>query len=50
VLATFGPPRRVYHDGVYTVLVWTRNLLADLSRAAVPARGGAPAPTRSHHG
>ena len=31
VLATFGPPRRVYHDGVYTVLVWNKNLLTDLN-------------------
>jgi hypothetical protein len=32
VLATFGPPARIYHDGVYTVLVWNKNLLADLNR------------------
>ena len=47
VLATFGPPRRVYHDGVYTVLVWSKNLLADLSRAAVPRPAAARPP---HHG
>jgi hypothetical protein len=32
VLATFGPPAQIYHDGVYTVLVWDKNLLADLNR------------------
>jgi hypothetical protein len=32
VLATFGPPRQIYHDGVYTVLVWNKNLLPDLNR------------------
>jgi hypothetical protein len=28
----FGPPAKVYHDGPYTVLVWNKNLLADLGR------------------
>jgi hypothetical protein len=32
VLATFGPPTQVYRDGVYTVLVWNKNLLPDLNR------------------
>jgi hypothetical protein len=32
VLATFGRPRHIYHDGVYTVLVWNKNLLIDLHR------------------
>jgi hypothetical protein len=32
VLATFGPPSQIYHDGVYTVLVWNKNLLSDLNR------------------
>jgi hypothetical protein len=31
-LATFGPPRQTYHDGPYTVLVWNKNLLTDLTR------------------
>jgi hypothetical protein len=31
VLATFGKPARTYHVGSYTVLVWDRNLLSDLS-------------------
>jgi hypothetical protein len=26
----FGPPAKVYHDGPYTILVWNKNLLADL--------------------
>jgi hypothetical protein len=30
VLATFGQPARTYHVGSYTVLVWNRNLLAEL--------------------
>jgi hypothetical protein len=28
----FGPPVKVYHDGPYTILVWNKNLLADLGR------------------
>ena len=31
VLATFGQPERTYHVGRYQVLVWDKNLLADLS-------------------
>lgn len=30
VLATFGPPARSSHVGTYEVLVWNKNLLADL--------------------
>jgi len=30
VLATFGKPARTYHVGAYTILVWNRNLLAEL--------------------
>jgi len=37
VLATFGKPARTYHVGPYTVLVWNRNLLAELGRGANPA-------------
>jgi hypothetical protein len=33
----FGPPAKVYHDGPYTILVWHKNLLADLGR---PPRKG----------
>jgi len=33
VLATFGKPARTYHVGSYTVLVWDRNLMRELSRA-----------------
>jgi hypothetical protein len=39
VLATFGQPYRTYHDGQYTILVWTKNLLADMSFPAVNAGG-----------
>jgi hypothetical protein len=31
VLATFGKPARTYHVGSYTILVWNKNLLSDLS-------------------
>jgi hypothetical protein len=31
VLATFGPPARTYHVGIYTVLVWNGNLLSELT-------------------
>jgi hypothetical protein len=30
VLATFGPPAHIYHTGTYEVLVWNKNLLAQL--------------------
>jgi hypothetical protein len=30
VIATFGQPARVYHDGPYTILQWHKNLLTDL--------------------
>jgi hypothetical protein len=30
VLATFGPPSHVYRTGTYEVLVWSKNLLAQL--------------------
>ena len=30
-LATFGQPARTYHVGSYTVLVWNKNLLSELS-------------------
>lgn len=33
----FGRPAKIYHDGPYTILVWNKNLLADLGR---PARKG----------
>ena len=33
VLARFGKPARTYHVGAYTVLVWDKNLLRELSRA-----------------
>jgi hypothetical protein len=32
VLATFGKPARTYHVGAYTVLVWDKNLLSELSQ------------------
>jgi Pentapeptide repeats (8 copies) len=30
-LAAFGPPARTYHDGPYTVYVWDKNLLAQVT-------------------
>ena len=36
-LKAFGPPAKTYHDGPYTVMVWDKNLLADLGRP--PKRG-----------
>jgi hypothetical protein len=36
-LKAFGPPAKTYHDGPYTVMVWNKNLLADLGRP--PKRG-----------
>jgi hypothetical protein len=30
VLATFGQPVHVYHDGPYQILVYNKNLLTDL--------------------
>ncbi|MCW2931691.1 MAG: hypothetical protein JWM19_2653 [Actinomycetia bacterium] len=30
MLATFGKPARVYHDGQYAIYVWNKNLLTDL--------------------
>jgi hypothetical protein len=35
----FGPPAKVYHDGPYTILVWNKNLLADLGRPPKPGPG-----------
>jgi hypothetical protein len=30
VVATFGPPAHVYRTGKYEILVWNKNLLAEL--------------------
>jgi hypothetical protein len=35
----FGPPAKIYHDGPYTILVWNKNLLADLGRPAKQGPG-----------
>ena len=35
----FGPPAKIYHDGPYTILVWNKNLLADLGRPAKKGPG-----------
>jgi hypothetical protein len=35
----FGPPVKVYHDGPYTILVWHKNLLADLGRPSKKGPG-----------
>jgi len=39
VRAAFGQPARIYYLGNYTVLVWNKNLLADLSPAPDPLAG-----------
>ena len=36
VRAAFGQPARIYYPGSYTVLVWNKNLMADLGPAASP--------------
>jgi hypothetical protein len=43
VRRTFGQPLHIYYVGTYTIMVWNKNLLADL----VP---GAPLPPRSNQG
>ena len=35
----FGRPAKIYHDGPYTILVWNKNLLADLGRPAKKGPG-----------
>jgi hypothetical protein len=35
----FGPPVKTYHDGPYTIMVWNKNLLADLGRPGVKGPG-----------
>jgi hypothetical protein len=37
VIATFGRPRRTYHVREFTIMVWGKNLLRDLSWPAVAA-------------
>jgi len=37
LLNAFGRPARIYHDGPYTIMVWDKNLLADLGQ---PPREG----------
>ncbi len=46
LLAAFGRPAAIYHDGPYTIMVWNKNLLADLGRPAKEGPGniGAGAP------
>ena len=31
ITGPFGPPRQTYHYGPYTIMVWPRNLLTELS-------------------
>jgi hypothetical protein len=38
-LTAFGPPAKTYHDGPYTIMVWDKNLLADLGRPGVTGPG-----------
>jgi hypothetical protein len=44
VLATFGPPAQTFHFGMYTVLIWHKNLLSELPppRIGHPATSGHP--------
>jgi hypothetical protein len=35
----FGPPAKIYHDAQYTILVWNKNLLADMTFPPVHAAG-----------
>jgi hypothetical protein len=39
LLKAFGRPAKVYHDGPYTILVWNKNLLADLGRPPLEGPG-----------
>jgi hypothetical protein len=38
-IKAFGPPAKTYHDGPYTIMVWNKNLLADLGRPGVRGPG-----------
>ncbi|HTU75392.1 MAG TPA: hypothetical protein VMG38_17910 [Trebonia sp.] len=38
-LATFGKPARTYHFEQYTILVWNKNLLADMAAPVIHAAG-----------
>jgi hypothetical protein len=44
VLATFGPPAQTFHFGMYTVLIWHKNLLSELPppRIGRPVASGHP--------
>jgi hypothetical protein len=47
VIAAFGLPARTYHVGRYTILLWHKNLLADLARETAhrtPPRAAGRAP------
>ena len=45
VRETFGQPLRIYYVGSYTVLVWNKNLLAQLgAEEPLPVNPGNPAP------
>jgi hypothetical protein len=39
ILATFGQPARTYHYQQYTILVWNKNLLADMATPVINAAG-----------
>jgi hypothetical protein len=39
VLATFGQPAKTYHYEQYTILVWNKNLLADMATPVIKAAG-----------
>jgi hypothetical protein len=39
VVATFGKPAKTYHYEQYTILVWNKNLLADMATPVIHAAG-----------
>jgi hypothetical protein len=39
VIATFGRPAKTYHYQQYTILVWNKNLLADMATPVIHAAG-----------
>jgi hypothetical protein len=39
VVATFGQPAKTYHYQQYTILVWNKNLLADMATPVINAAG-----------
>ena len=42
ILPFAGPPAHIYHYKTFTIMVWNKNLLADLGVAAVQRPGQHP--------